>query len=735
MTGRRVRAPRTVRWRLGLLSFVMSCLILAISGIALVALDFQRGEAERSTLVVEPAYDANRQIAVTMTDAQSALRGYAVYTRVQQTTGADSQVKEVLDAYNSAEERIDTEIATLAGLISSEGFARDDARRAQAYAQEQAQRQAISAWWQNAARVRADGGSDSADLTQGLRLFGAVERANAALADTIAAERTTLRTSLREAIVWASLAVVGATILALALAVTMGWRTTSALTKPLQRLRDIVRRQRHGDRTAWAATDIGAAEVRELAGDVNALTAAHHELTDRQNASLDILRAQSQLSRTVHGSESLGAALRRAADGIGESLRVDRVVCGVFNDRRKFDDAVVWTAPGADAGLDNPWELRQEIAEQAERIWEGERQLVVDDVSTLPVGPEGDDWWSDLRGPLGTGALLVVPFGLGDTAIGVASIRTSEPRAWTDNEIAFVSHIVGEITRLVVKETSERQQAEHVARLEELDRQKDDFMSTVSHELRTPLTSISGYLEMLEDGDAGDLSHAQRQMLDVVGRNTQRLRGLIEDLLVLNQLEATGLPADTPVISVCEIVRDVAEELAPVAARAGVSVTHTEREGSWIRADQVQLQRALSNLASNAVKFTPTGGKVSLSCKPSIDGTHVEIRCVDSGMGIPAEETKHLFTRFFRASNAARAQIQGTGLGLVIVRDIVERHGGRMEVSSDEGRGATFTMILPLSSEIGTCSVHDTRTRPAYSPFGAARNPAPAPAPAPARRI
>nr|WP_246308592.1 ATP-binding protein [Kineosphaera limosa] len=246
-------------------------------------------------------------------------------------------------------------------------------------------------------------------------------------------------------------------------------------------------------------------------------------------------------------------------------------------------------------------------------------------------------------------------------------------------------------------------------------------MSTVSHELRTPLTSISGYLEMLGDGDAGELSGAQRRMLDVVGRNTMRLRGLIEDLLVLNQLEATALPSDAPTISVCEIVRDVAEELAPVAARAGVSLTPEMSDGSWIRADRVQLVRALTNLASNAVKFTPTGGRVRLTCRLSQDRRSVEVRCSDTGMGIPAEELQHLFTRFFRASNASRAQIQGTGLGLVIVRDIVERHGGTMRCNSVEGQGTTFTMVIPASDETGRCEVHDApNARPVYSPFARA---------------
>lgn len=740
------RGPRTVRWRLGVLSFLMSSLILLISGIGLIALDYQRGEADRSTLVVEPAFDMNRSVRLTMVEAQSGLRGHlviAAHGRSGQAAVAQEDQR-TLAMFTAAEKRMDAELGSLSTLLASQGFAPTQEVRQQAHHAEQAQRAAISAWWQYARATRSKTDVSAAEFAQGQQLFDRFHTANAALTDIISAERGTLRASLRDAIVWASFAVVGATVLALTLAVIMGWRTTRALTRPLNRLRDIVRRQRQGDRTAWASTDIGAVEVRELAGDVNALTAAHHELTDRQKASLDILRAQSDLVRTVQSSNDLGDALRMDVDGIGEGLKVDRVVGGVLNDRGAFDDAVVWAGPHADAGLDSPWELRRELAAHAGRIWEGERQLVVSDVSTLPgapplpdladtpadpdapgtpaLAPAEEDSWRDLRGPTSSGALLAVPFGLGDKTIGIVSIRTNEPREWTDNEIAFVHHVVGETTRLFVKATSERQRAEHLARLEELDRQKDDFMSTVSHELRTPLTSISGYLEMLNEGDAGELTKPQRQMLDVVGRNAQRLRGLIEDLLVLNRLEASGLPPETRVISACEIVRDVAEELAPVAARAGILVQHDEREGSWVRGDPQQLARALSNLASNAVKFTPAGGTIRLTCRPAPDGSGVEIRCADTGMGVPEAETQHLFTRFFRASNAAREQIPGTGLGLVIVRNIVERHEGTVDVTSAEGRGATFTMILPLSSERGTCAVHDAPGRASYSQFQQAKS-------------
>ncbi|MDO5711434.1 MAG: histidine kinase dimerization/phospho-acceptor domain-containing protein, partial [Micrococcales bacterium] len=607
-TARRARGARSLRWRLGVLSCLMSCLILFVSGIGLVAMDYQRGEADRSTLVVEPAYDVNRSVRLTMVQAQSGLRGYLVIASTDPadaTTpdGVDREAARMVATYAAAEKRIDAELDSLSGLVASAGFATTREGRARAYDAERAQRAAVTQWWQYARNARSSRSVERGEFTQGQQLFDRFSAANSALADVISAERDALRVSLRAAIVWASLAVVGATVLALGLAVILSWCTTSALTRPLNRLRDIVRRQRHGDRHAWAATDVGAVEVRELAGDVNALTASHHELSDRQKASLDVLRAQSELVRTVQSSDDVGDALRMVIDGIGEGLQVDRVVGGLLDEDGGFDDAVLWSARSSDAGLDSPWELRKELASHAERILEGERQLVVNDVSMLPspqppeqeashtagIAGAGSDWWGDLRGSKATGGLLVVPFGLGDETIGLVSLRTSQPRQWRENEIAFVHHVLGEVTRLVVKVTSERRQAEHLARLEELDRQEEDFMSTVSHELRTPLTSISGYLEMLFEGDAGELSEPQRRMLDVVGRNAQRLRGLIEDLLVLNRLEATGLRPETPVISVCEIVRDVAVELTPVAARTGISVKHHEREGSWVRGDQQQL--------------------------------------------------------------------------------------------------------------------------------------------------
>ena len=164
-------------------------------------------------------------------------------------------------------------------------------------------------------------------------------------------------------------------------------------------------------------------------------------------------------------------------------------------------------------------------------------------------------------------------------------------------------------------------------------------MATVSHELRTPLTSISGYLELLVDGDFGDISDGQHVALDIIGRNATRLRGLIEDLLVLNKIEISGLQAVSEEVAVRDLLRTVTETMEPVAATGGVQLVCTDVPDDLIvRVDRGQVERALINLGSNAVKFTPEGGQVLLSAERSGDSTIISVH--DTGIGIPASRPR-----------------------------------------------------------------------------------------------
>ena len=232
-----------------------------------------------------------------------------------------------------------------------------------------------------------------------------------------------------------------------------------------------------------------------------------------------------------------------------------------------------------------------------------------------------------------------------------------------------------------------------VVRLRALDAAKTDFMSTVSHELRTPLTSISGYLELMLDAAPGELSDVQLRMLEVIGRNTRRLRDLIEDILTLSKIESGDFRTDPGPVDLAQVIERGVVAVGPAAAKASVGLHLDVRGPLPLTGDGIQLDRVVTSLLGNAVKFTPAGGTVTVRAGRRDDETVLTV--ADTGIGIPAGEQQALFARFFRASNAVHHAVPGTGLGLAIVRTIVDKHGGTIVVDSAEGVGTTVTVRLP----------------------------------------
>ena len=232
---------------------------------------------------------------------------------------------------------------------------------------------------------------------------------------------------------------------------------------------------------------------------------------------------------------------------------------------------------------------------------------------------------------------------------------------------------------------------ELVAELRQLDEMKDQFVSAVSHELRTPLTSIKGYLEGILEEEAGPIGEQQREELEIVYRNATRLQDLANDLLTLARLESGRIEMEPVPLDVCELLRELCRELEPAARKQGVALELDFNGPVEVEADDLRLHQAVGNLIGNAIKFTGDEGQVALRALAR-DGEAV-IEVSDSGVGIPADELPRLKERFYRASTAGTAQ--GTGLGLAITHEIVEGHGGRMEVESRVGVGSTFRIRLP----------------------------------------
>lgn len=243
---------------------------------------------------------------------------------------------------------------------------------------------------------------------------------------------------------------------------------------------------------------------------------------------------------------------------------------------------------------------------------------------------------------------------------------------------------------------SEERLESQVAELQELHRAKNDFVATVSHELRTPLTSILGQLELLEGGDYGALVGDQVKAVDAIDRNSKRLLTLIEDLLTVARIDSARLQLRQTPTDLLHFVEGVHDSFATLAATRPSTLTlNADPCLGTASIDPLQMERALTNLLTNAIKFTPPGGFVEFGARRT--GEDIVFTVADNGIGIPLEEQQGLFTRFFRSSVANRMAVQGSGLGLVIAKSIVEEHGGTIVLKSAEGQGTTVTVTIPAT--------------------------------------
>ncbi len=294
-----------------------------------------------------------------------------------------------------------------------------------------------------------------------------------------------------------------------------------------------------------------------------------------------------------------------------------------------------------------------------------------------------------------------IPLLVGDLVIGVLDVQSKWGSTFTPEMVKLLITLADQIAIGVHNAqlyTRQRQMAEHLsranARLQALDEAKNLFIQNVSHELRTPLALIRGYAEALESGMLGSLEKEQRQPVEVIARRTRMMTNLVEDITSLLEVEAQVAPRSPVSLSV--LTQEVLEDFETLAQRKHLTLrAKVPSDLPRVMGREHNLRKVLDNLVGNALKFTPEGGAVMVQVFG--ENGYVKLQVSDTGIGIPPDKQAYVFERFYQVDGSIRRRYGGSGLGLALVKEIVEAHGGEVTLESELGQGSTFTVALPTA--------------------------------------
>jgi PAS domain S-box-containing protein len=369
-------------------------------------------------------------------------------------------------------------------------------------------------------------------------------------------------------------------------------------------------------------------------------------------------------------------------------------------------------------------------------VWGEGEEVDISELPPMPLVPVGggansravfekrtiitNNYWDEMKNrphvvlrPNGRDPLssLIVPMMIKDTVLGTLEVQAHENEAYNQEHAvalemaANLAAVAIENVRLIETEAAARESAESA------NRAKDEFLSVLSHELRTPLNAMLGWVRMLKAGVL-DEENADRA-LEVIERNTRLQSSLIEDLLDVSRIISGKMRIETELVDLVSVVQTASETIEPLADAKNISYRFSHGdEAVFLTADSVRMQQVVSNLLQNAIKFTPSGGRIETSLERT--GTDAILCVTDTGVGIETDLLPYIFDRFRQADASARRSFTGLGLGLTIVRNIVELHGGSVDVRSDgKDRGSTFTLKFPLAADFyNSMTLGSERVRP-----------------------
>jgi signal transduction histidine kinase len=414
--------------------------------------------------------------------------------------------------------------------------------------------------------------------------------------------------------------------------------------------------------------------------------------------------------------------LNQTSQALSSTLDLDRVLVTVLDEVRRLLGAVassVWLTD-SETGELVCWQVTEPQGELVRgwRLAPGEglagwvactdESLIVPDIRTDKRHFKGVDRTTGL--PIRS--IVSVPLRLREDVIGVLQVVDADVDRFkpTDLELleplAATAAIAIENARLYAEE---QQRATALARAleqqQELDRLKDEFLQNISHELRTPLALILGYAELMNSGELGELQSNQRGPVSVIARRVRMLSKMVNDLIAILAVEALELREE--VVDLADLVRTMLVDFRVAAEEAELSLTaEVAPDLPPVFGDPDQLHRMLDNLLGNALKFTPTGGRLTIRLWRYGDGKAVVLDVTDTGIGIPPDQLGRVFDRFYQIDGSSKRRYGGVGLGLALVKEIVEAHGGQVSVWSVVNEGSTFRVTLPAmpASQVVECA-------------------------------
>ncbi len=297
-------------------------------------------------------------------------------------------------------------------------------------------------------------------------------------------------------------------------------------------------------------------------------------------------------------------------------------------------------------------------------------------------------------------SLLVVPLIVRDEPVGTLTIDSDHPHAFKESDIQLMTIAAAQVSVAIAnarlfEELEDRAEELAIAyeELKESDRLKDELVQNVSHELRTPLTFVKGYVDLLMDGDKGLLTPEQQEYLQIVSDKTDDITRIIEDIITLQRIDSGNLQLE--VMPMAELLQTAVVSHRLVADKKGLGIACTipEDQQGFVRIDKGRMNQVLDNLIGNAFKFSPDGGTIHLSLSEQ-DGK-VLVSVIDEGIGMPAEKHQRIFERFYQIDGSSRRRFGGTGIGLAIVKRIIDAHEGEIWVESEINKGSAFFFTLP----------------------------------------